>query len=54
MWLIWQFIPRLIEMHRSGYFPIEQLCKVYSVGDFDKAITDLEEGRVIKPIICWD
>ncbi|QLI68916.1 Aryl-alcohol dehydrogenase [Metarhizium brunneum] len=49
-----KFIPQLMELHQQGHFPIEKLCKVYSVKDFDTAIRDLREGKVIKPVIHWD
>ncbi|KAI5460559.1 chaperonin 10-like protein [Mariannaea sp. PMI_226] len=49
-----KFIPELIELHRQGHFPVERLCKVYSVKDFDTALNDLREGKVVKPIIHWD
>ncbi|CAJ0544181.1 Ff.00g034880.m01.CDS01 [Fusarium sp. VM40] len=49
-----KFIPQLMELHRQGNFPVEKLCKVYSVKDFDTALSDLREGKVVKPIIHWD
>lgn len=49
-----QFIPELIELHRKGRFPIDKLCKVYSIKDFDQALEDMHSGKVVKPIIKWD
>ncbi|KAM0795502.1 hypothetical protein BDR22DRAFT_775952, partial [Usnea florida] len=40
------FIPQLIELHRSGNFPIERLCKVYPVEELEVALTDLKSGSV--------
>ena len=48
-----EFVPRLVKMHREGYFPVEKLVKVYDYKDFDKAMDDLHHGRVIKPVIQW-
>lgn len=49
-----QFIPELIELHRKGRFPVDKLCKVYSIKDFDQAVKDMHDGKVVKPIIKWD
>lgn len=44
-----QFIPELIKLHREGNFPIDKLCKVYSVKDFEQAVSDLRTGKVSAP-----
>lgn len=49
-----QFIPELIELHRKGRFPIDKICKVYSIKDFDQALKDMHDGKVVKPIIKFD
>ncbi|KAG6363617.1 hypothetical protein INS49_008718 [Diaporthe citri] len=49
-----EFIPELIELHRKGRFPVDKLCKVYSIKDFDQALKDMHDGKVVKPIIKWD
>lgn len=49
-----QFIPELIELHRRGRFPIDKICKVYSIKDFDQALKDMHDGKVVKPIIKFD
>ncbi|KAK4204556.1 chaperonin 10-like protein [Triangularia verruculosa] len=41
-----EFIPRLIQAHREGKFPVERISKVYSVVDVEKAIADMETGKV--------
>ncbi len=41
-----QFIPELMELHRSGNFPIERLCKVYPIEKLETALTDLKSGSV--------
>ena len=41
-----QFIPELMELHRSGNFPIERLCKNYHMDNLEMALTDLESGSV--------
>ncbi|KAF7556517.1 hypothetical protein G7Z17_g1375 [Cylindrodendrum hubeiense] len=49
-----KFIPQLMELHRQGHFPVDKLCKVYSVKDFETAMSDMRNGKVVKPIIHWD
>ena len=44
--MVLQFIPQLMELHRSGNFPIERLCKVYPVEKLEMALTDLKSGSV--------
>ena len=41
-----KFIPKLMELHRSGHFPIERLCKVYPVEKLEQAMGDLKNGSV--------
>jgi Zn-dependent alcohol dehydrogenase len=41
-----QFIPQMIEMQKSGVFPIEKLCTFYSYKDIDKAVAAMHDGSV--------
>jgi Zn-dependent alcohol dehydrogenase len=36
----------MIEMQRSGVFPIEKLCTFYSYKDIDKAVAAMHDGSV--------
>jgi Zn-dependent alcohol dehydrogenase len=47
-----QFIPKLVELHQKGQFPVERLCKVYPVSEMETALHDMHEG-VIKPVLQW-
>jgi len=47
------YIPRMIQWHRQGNFPIDKLVKYYKVEEFEKAIHDMEEGITVKPILLW-
>jgi aryl-alcohol dehydrogenase len=46
-----QFIPRLIELYNQGQFPFDRLGTFYPFEEINKAVEDMEEGRVIKPIL---
>jgi len=49
-----QFIPKLIDLHQRGKFPIDKICKVYAAEEIDKAISDMKDGKVIKPVLRFD
>ena len=44
------FIPKLIEWHRRGMFPIDKLVKTYRLDQINEAQHDSESGATIKPI----
>ena len=35
-----------MDLHRSGNFPIERLCKVYPIEMLETALIDLKSGNV--------
>ena len=45
------FIPRLIELHSQERFPFDRLITFYDLADIDKAVQDMEQGKVIKPVV---
>jgi aryl-alcohol dehydrogenase len=45
------FIPTLIELHRQGRFPFDQMVSFYKFEDINQAIEDAEQGRVVKAIV---
>ena len=45
------FIPRLVELQRSGKFPFERLVRFYDFEDINQAFADSSKGDVIKPIL---
>ncbi|KAL2015006.1 hypothetical protein VTK56DRAFT_6539 [Thermocarpiscus australiensis] len=46
-----EFIPHLIDLHRQGKFPVDKISRIYPVAEFERAVSDMEAGTVIKPII---
>ena len=46
-----QFIPEMIRLHRLGHFPLEKLCTFYPIHDFEKAISDVREGKVCRAML---
>ena len=45
------FIPKLLDLYRQGRFPIDRLVTCYPFEEIEKAVTDMEEGRVLKPVL---
>jgi aryl-alcohol dehydrogenase len=45
------FIPKLIELHRSGRFPIDKLIRFYDLAQINEAIEDMRKGRTIKAVL---
>ncbi|KAK5166092.1 uncharacterized protein LTR77_008353 [Saxophila tyrrhenica] len=48
-----EYVPKLVEMQRAGDFPVDKIVKMYDYKDFGQALHDLEEGKVVKPVIQW-
>lgn len=44
-------VPKLIEYHKKGQFPIEKLVKFYDFSEIDQAFEDSANGTTIKPIL---
>ncbi len=47
----WEFIPRLIELHRAGRFPADRLITTYPFDEVAAAMQASEEGRAVKPVL---
>ncbi len=45
------FIPQLIELYRQGRFPFDRLITFYDLADIDRAVQDMEQGKVLKPVV---
>ncbi len=45
------FIPILIELYRQGRFPFDQMITFYPLDEISKAVGDMENGKVVKPVL---
>ena len=45
------FIPKLIDLYCQGRFPFDRLIKFYPFEAINQAVADMEQGRVIKPVL---
>lgn len=46
-----EFIPRLVDYLVQGKMPVERMITFYALADINKAATDSNEGRTIKPVL---
>ncbi|MGW4649037.1 NAD(P)-dependent alcohol dehydrogenase [Kitasatospora sp. NPDC004289] len=44
-------IPRLLELHRRGRFPLERLVTGYPLAQIDRAVADVRAGRTVKAVL---
>jgi len=45
------FIPTLIELYSQGKFPFDRLITFYPFDEINKAVGDMEKGKVVKPVL---
>lgn len=45
------FIPQMIELYQQGRFPIDKLVTYYDFDDINKAVEDMEKGKILKGIL---
>jgi len=48
-----EYIPKMIQWYRDGKLPIDKLIKFYPVEDFERAISDMNSGVTVKPVLVW-
>ncbi|RMC58892.1 aryl-alcohol dehydrogenase [Lactobacillus sp. ESL0259] len=49
-----KFIPEMVDLYRSGKFPLAKMVKFYQPEEINEAIKDSVNGSTIKPIIVFD
>lgn len=47
------FIPRLLDLHAQGRFPVDRLVKNYPFAEVNTAIADSLSGATIKPVLTF-
>jgi aryl-alcohol dehydrogenase len=48
------FIPRLLQLHRQGRFPVDRLVRNYPFAEVNTVIADSLSGATIKPVLTFD
>jgi aryl-alcohol dehydrogenase len=46
-----KFLPELVKLNQQGRFPIERLIRHYDFSEIENAVSDMECGSVIKPVL---
>jgi aryl-alcohol dehydrogenase len=46
-----EFVPRMIEWYRAGQLPVTRLVSPYPFRDINRAVGDMLEGKVVKPVL---
>ncbi len=49
----YEFFPYLLKCYRDGLFPIDKLITHYKFEDIQQALDDMNDGKVIKPVLQW-
>ena len=45
------FIPLLLRYYQEGKFPFDKLLQVYPLNEINRAVSDMRQGQVIKPVL---
>ncbi|MES9815385.1 MAG: NAD(P)-dependent alcohol dehydrogenase [Candidatus Thiodiazotropha sp.] len=45
------FIPELIHLFDQGLFPLDKLITTYPLDEIERAVADMESGKVLKPVL---
>jgi aryl-alcohol dehydrogenase len=48
------FIPRLLELHAQGRFPVDRLVRNYPFAELNTAIADALSGETVKPVLTFE
>jgi aryl-alcohol dehydrogenase len=48
-----EFIPRLVQWHREGRFPVERLIRTYPFDQINTAVEDARSSSTIKPVLVF-
>jgi aryl-alcohol dehydrogenase len=48
------FIPRLLDLHARGRFPVERLVRNYPFAELNAAIADSLSGTTVKPVVTFE
>ena len=46
-----KFIPLLLDLRAKGEFPFEKMIRLYPFKQINQAFNNIENGRVIKPVL---
>ncbi|MEV6424427.1 NAD(P)-dependent alcohol dehydrogenase [Streptomyces sp. NPDC051662] len=44
-------VPRILDLHRKGRFPLEAMIRTYALDDIGKAVTEVRSGTAVKAVL---
>jgi aryl-alcohol dehydrogenase len=44
------FIPKLVDLYLQGRFPFDRMVQFYPFDEINKAVDDINQGNVLKPV----
>ncbi|KAK5710186.1 hypothetical protein LTS12_028015 [Elasticomyces elasticus] len=47
------YIPRMVQWVKDGSLPLHKIVKFYPADDFERAISDMNSGEAVKPVLLW-
>ncbi|KAF7114704.1 hypothetical protein CNMCM5793_009655 [Aspergillus hiratsukae] len=48
-----EYVPKMVKWVGDGSLPLQKIVKFYKAEDFEQAISDMQSGETIKPVILW-
>ena len=48
-----EYIPQMIRWYKDGLLPMNEIVKFFKAEDFEAAVKEMAEGRIVKPVIVW-
>lgn len=48
-----EYIPQMIKWVKEDKLPLRKIVRFYKAEDFESAISDMQSGQTIKPVILW-
>lgn len=45
------FVPTLVDLYGQGRFPFDRLIGFYPLDEINRAVEDMEKGKVVKPVL---
>ena len=47
------YVPQMIRWYKDGLLPMNEIVKFFKAEDFETAVKEMAEGKIVKPVIVW-
>jgi aryl-alcohol dehydrogenase len=48
-----RFLPKLLDLHRRGLFPVERLVTAFPFEEIETAVAAMRDGSAVKPVLTF-